>query len=130
MLRLFTIWRAWITRVTIRRIIYTKFYFMSYTERPKNIFGVSKKIRDFYDSILWVYMSIYFFFIFHAYHYEILFKNYLCQYMCAASQIIKTKELYSIKRNALYIKSMVLLGNNNFPQQPICITIFLIETTA
>ena len=57
-LRLFTIWRAWITRVTIRRIIYTKFYFMSYTERPKISFAISKKFRDCYDGILWVYMCI------------------------------------------------------------------------
>ena len=57
-LRLFTIWRAWITRVTIRRIIYTKFYFMSYTERPKISFAISKKCRDCYDSILWVHMCI------------------------------------------------------------------------
>ena len=57
-LRLFTIWRAWITRVTIRRIIYTKFYFMSYTERPKISFAISKNFRDCYDGILWVYICV------------------------------------------------------------------------
>ena len=58
MLRLFTIWRAWITRVTIRRIIYTKFYFMGYTERPKISFAISKNFRDCYDGILWVYIWV------------------------------------------------------------------------